>query len=179
MAKKRDEMRGPYQNYPAILPTCRVLYANALKVLRENKMIAVHEPSVVSRGSLQALRLGHWKVRAGVISSVQLIISFNLPDCKILVPTPIAQLCSTYLFYLRDINLLVHYLLKFARRFTSGMAVDVSIEKIHMASFCHGGNAVAKLLFSPIWPWLNGELRTISRGTATTDLCRLTLTFTA
>ena len=37
-ARKRDEMRGPYQIHSAILLTCRDLYTNALKVLRENKI---------------------------------------------------------------------------------------------------------------------------------------------
>ena len=58
------------------------------------------------------------------------------------------------------------------------MVVDVAIEKIHVSSFCHDGNAAAELLFSPIWPWLNGELQTISCGSVTIDLCRLIMGFT-
>ena len=111
-ARKRNEMHCPCQIHSAILLTCRDLYTDALEVLKENRMVAVHDPNMVSQGSLEIMRLGHWRVRTGLVSSIQPIITFTLPRCTIPVLSPRPQLYSTYLFDIQDLDLVARYLLR-------------------------------------------------------------------
>ena len=105
-----------------------------------------------------------------MIPGIQPILEFRLPDTGLLlVPSPALEY-SMYLFDMRDLDPVVRFLLYYGRHFTSGMGIDVYLNELHVPGFCNVGNAADRLFLSPLWPWLNGELRLIYCGKAIIDM---------
>lgn len=129
LAGKRDELRGYSGLQAEILLVCRQLHTEGLDIISDNQFVTVRRPQGLGDSLLSQLRLGHWKVASGVMPELQPIIMFSIDKGDWTQSDPPKDLL---LFDLRDLSLVVRYLLHGCRAYASGRVVDVCINKLHV-----------------------------------------------
>ncbi len=159
LARGRDELRGSGFIQAEILLVCRQLYREGQILISDNHFVTVRRPQRLGDSLLSQLRLGHWKVASGIMPKLRPIMLFSIEEHGWNQHDSPSDLL---LFDLRDLALVVRYLLHTCRAYAFGRVLDVCINKTHVLGYCNRNNAARELFLDTVWPWLNKEIGTIT-----------------
>ena len=168
LARRRDELRGAGGVQNQVLLVCRQLYMDGLTILAENHFVAVHRPRGHGDELHSELGLSSWKIATGVTPNVRPVMTFSISNRRPYQTNKPAETNELLFFDLRDLHLVVRYLLHYCRRFQNLVErrMEVSIDTLHVPGLCTRNDVAQKLFLDTVWPWLNAEIEFISLNRA-------------